>query len=224
MPDMSNLDQRYFIDWAIYNCPFCKRRHVSYLVESHIAFDWTEDKTAHVYIAKCFSCSKRSMHLSFEEVPLDGTHWQRGFRFDTTLTDLDDKFFYSVPSSRFVLDSNIPATIRDLFTEAEGCLKNSSSTGASACARKIIFELAMLARVDGAHHEDRIKSLKAKYSAVEPTYFDTLLTIHELTSTKVHENSLDSWEASHLRVMLAAIAEVLHEIYVLPREKEREAA
>lgn len=37
-----------------------------------------------------------------------------------------------------------------------------------------------------------------------------------MTSTKVHENSYDGWEAKHLRVILAALSEVLHEIFVVP--------
>jgi hypothetical protein len=32
MPDLSDYDDKYFIDANVYNCPFCKRRHVSYSV------------------------------------------------------------------------------------------------------------------------------------------------------------------------------------------------
>ena len=54
------------------------------------------------------------------------------------------------------------------------------------------------------------------HSEVDPAFFDTLLTIQQLTSTKVHESSYDGWEAKHLNVVLASLAEVLHEIYVVP--------
>ena len=27
MPDQSHLDQRYFVDEDVYNCPFCKAKH-----------------------------------------------------------------------------------------------------------------------------------------------------------------------------------------------------
>jgi hypothetical protein len=221
MADQSDLDQRYFIDWARYNCPYCKRRHVSYNIISRFVFDWTEKKPATALFAKCHSCSKVSMHLTFEEIPLDGQHWTHGWRFMPSLMEIDDKLFYSVPTSFFVLDSSIPQQLRELFVEAEGCLKTNFLTGASACARKIIYELAARENADGDDYASRIKSLKTLFSDVDSSYFDTLLTVQEITSTKVHESSFDGWEAKHLRVILAAIQEVLHEIYVVPQQRAK---
>lgn len=110
----------------------------------------------------------------------------------------------------------MPRILRELLTEAEGCLKSNYLTGASACARKIVYELGILSNAEGENYEDRIKSLKNKHPEVEPAFFDTLLTIQQLTSTKVHENSYDGWEAKHLRIILTALSEVLHEMYVVP--------
>jgi hypothetical protein len=129
---------------------------------------------------------------------------------------LDDLFFFSVPTSFFVLDDRIPRVLRDLLIEAQGCQKSNFLTGASACARKLVYELGVLSGATGENYEDRIKSLKDIHSFVDPTFFDTILTIQQVTSTKVHENSYDGWEAKHLRVILAALSEVLHEIYVVP--------
>lgn len=39
--DQSKLDQKYFIDKYVYNCPFCKRGNVSYYINGGIEFDWT---------------------------------------------------------------------------------------------------------------------------------------------------------------------------------------
>ena len=89
-------------------------------------------------------------------------------------------------------------------------------TGASTCARKIIYELGSLQKIDGDNYEDRIKSLKDKHPEVEPTYFDTLLTIQQLTSSMVHENSYDGWQSQHLKIILATLREILHELYVVP--------
>ena len=41
-----------------------------------------------------------------------------------------------------------------------------------------------------------------------------------MTSSKVHESSYDGWEAKHLRIILASLSEVLHEIYVVPALRE----
>ena len=99
-----------------------------------------------------------------------------------------------MPTSFFVLDENVPVIIRELLTEAEGCHKSNFLTGASACARKVVYELARLHGATGDHYEDRIKSLKAIFS--DDGYFDTLLTIQEATSTKVHEQSTTGGKAA----------------------------
>jgi hypothetical protein len=61
--DDSHLDERYFIDEHVYNCPFCKRRHVAYLVSDYFVFDWTRTKKCHVYFVRCGSCSKVSLTI-----------------------------------------------------------------------------------------------------------------------------------------------------------------
>ena len=162
------------------------------------------------------------MHLSFRALELYGPY-ESDDRYQFLLSysersseSLDDLFFYSVPTSFFVLDERIPPILRELLTEAEGSLKSNFLTGASACARKIIYELGSLQEVDGDNYEDRIKSLKKAHPEVEPTYFDTLLTIHQVTSSKVHENSYDGWQSQHLQIILATLREILHELYVVP--------
>jgi len=65
-------------------------------------------------------------------------------------------------------------------------------------------------------NEKRVKSLKQKRPDVDGSYFDTLLAVQEMTSSKVHENAYDKWEAKHVRLILATLREVLHELYVVP--------
>jgi len=235
MADDSNLDQKYFIDRNIYNCPFCNRRHVTYSITGKVKFDWNENKKGYVYFAQCHSCSNTSMHLSYQDIYINRYHTDGNgknyYRFGSDysenedIANLDEFFFYSVPTSFFVLDSRIPRVLRELITEAEGCLKSNFLTGASACARKVVYELGVLQMASGDNYEDRIKSLKVINSNIDPAYFDTLLTIQQVTSTKVHEESYDGWEAKHLRLILSALAEVLKEIYIVPavREEKRRA-
>ena len=230
MPDDSSLDAKYFIDAYKYNCPFCNRRHVSYSVFQVRAFQWTGEKPCFVYFVQCHSCKLVSMHLSFENIGLKSGTLSgpriAPYAFDISKgEELDPKFFYSVPTSFFALDSRIPRILRELFTEAEGCLKMNFLTGASACARKLVYGLAKLEKAKGDTYEDQLKSLKTIRGDVEPEYFDTLLTIQQVTSSKVHEESYDGWEARHLRVILATIQEVLGAMYVIPkvREEKRKA-
>jgi len=188
-----------------------------------VQFNWTDEKECTAYFVVCHSCDNRSMHLTFEElrtydVEVNGRTRYR-FNFAKGIDEgavLDDAMFYSVPTSFFVLDERVPEVLRELLTEAEGCQKTNFLTGASACARKIVYELARLSSADGDNYEDRIKALKVKHPEVDPAFFDTLLTIQQATSTKVHENAYDGWESRHLRIILAALHEVMHEIYVVP--------
>jgi transcription elongation factor Elf1 len=234
MPDESRLDAKYFIDAYKYNCPFCNRRHVTYSTYERDSFQWTPEKTCIIYLVECQSCNLVSMHLSYEKIPQQAVYNDRMARFRFNISEdveLDPKFFYSVPTSFFALDSRIPRILRELFTEAEGCLKMNFLTGASACARKLVYELAKLERAKAASidtatserdtYEDQLKSLKTIRGDVEPEYFDTLLTIQQVTSSKVHEESYDGWEARHLRVILATIQEVLGVIPKVREEKRK---
>ena len=219
MVDQSYLDDKYFIDNLIYNCPFCNRRHVSYHVTSKRRFDWTTKKICYVYFVKCHSCENISMHLSYQDLDIYQLGQSDWFRFSAqpdVVEKLDEKFFYSVPTSFFVLDNRIPKILRELMTEAEGCLKSNYLTGGSACARKLIYELGVLQKAIGDTYEDRIKSLKNINKDVDSAYFDTLLTIQQVTSTKVHEKAYDGWESKHLRLILSSLIEILNEIYVVP--------
>jgi hypothetical protein len=57
--------------------------------------------------------------------------------------DLDAEFFYSVPTSFHAIAERIPRELRELISEAaEGCLKSNFLTGAMACARNGVHELA----------------------------------------------------------------------------------
>ena len=215
MTDQSFLDDKYFVDNKVYNCPFCNRRHVAYSVRAALTFNWTPEKPCNVYVVECHSCENRSMHLSYHDLVY--REHMRGIHFYSNHSDkLDDMIFYSVPTSFFVLDKRIPKKLRELLTEAEGCLKSNFLTGASACARKIVYELASLNRMTDGNYDERIKSLKDKHPEVDGTYFDSLLTIQRTTSSKVHENAYDGWEAKHVRLILSALREILHELYVVP--------
>jgi hypothetical protein len=217
-PHDSYLDTKYFIDGDVYNCPFCKRRNVQYEVLGEFDFDWTPDKRCYVMIVKCSSCKNRSLHLSYEA---RAEFWEgmENWQIRSEMKDrLDDVNFYSVPTSYFVLDPNIPKVVRELVTEAEGCLKMNFLTGASACTRKAIYELLVKEEVEGEDYESRIKALKQKHPNVNPGYFDVLARIQGMTSDKVHEQSWDKWDSGSLKLILESLKAAVHEMYVVPAE------
>ncbi|MEJ1496349.1 MAG: hypothetical protein RPU13_07645 [Candidatus Sedimenticola sp. (ex Thyasira tokunagai)] len=225
MNDKSHLDAKYFIDRHVYNCPYCNRNNVAYRLSYPLTFNWSNSKECYVYFATCDSCNKKSMHLSFNELDVIDLH-SSYYRFHQNVTgEIDDNFFYSVPTSFFSLDNRIPKILRELITEAEGCLKSNYLTGASVCVRKLIYELAILEGATGDNYDERIKSLKEIRKDVDGEYFDTLLTIQQVTSDKVHEESYDGWSPKHLRLILSTVIEILGLMYVIPelRKEKRQS-
>lgn len=217
--DESHLDKKYFVDDTAYNCPYCNRNNVPYRVYGRTVFDWSENRPCIAYFVECNYCRKKSMHLSYTDLT---AHPNIFFRHDV---DLDDKIFYSVPTSFFTLDERIPRVIRELITEAEECLKMNLLTGASACMRKAVYEFTVKEDADGIHYEDKIKSLKDKFPAIDSTYFDILAHIQDMTSDKIHEQSWDKWDSNNLKLIIETLRNILHEIYVLPEmKKSRRAA
>ncbi|MDO9390989.1 MAG: hypothetical protein Q7U71_04355 [bacterium] len=227
MNDKSYLDKKYFIDNNVFNCPFCNRRNVNYYIEAHVQFDWSNDKVCHIYTAKCSSCNNTSMHLTYSSIDLIRVTNTKGYfshRFSVD-EDLDSLFFYSIPTSFFVMDDKIPSIIRELISEAEGCLKMNYLTGASACMRKAIYELLIIEKVDGQDYENKIKQLKKKYADSDPALFDILAHIQDMTSDKIHEQSWDLWNSQYLNLIIETLKTVLHDVYVLPKiKKERSSS
>lgn len=217
MADESYLDQKYFIDDSIYNCPYCHRGHVSYSIENTVYFDWSTKKGCYAWFVSCDSCEKKSMHLTFYDLQVKGHTYP--YQFNKQI-DLDSQFFYSVPTSFFVVDARIPKIIRELITEAEGCVKMNYLTGASACCRKAIYELTVKEEAEGEDYEERIKFLKKKFPSVDTELFDILCHIKDMTSDKIHEQSWDEWDAKHLTMFLQTLKAILQDIYVVPDEKK----
>lgn len=219
--DQSHLDAKYFIDSKVYNCPFCNRRNVSYVIQSIFEFDWTPKKRCHGYLVRCQSCQRVSMHLSYDLLRDRKIVGPVPFFKDTV--DIDSKIFYSVPTSFFTIDDRVPKLIRELIAEAEGSLKMNFLTGASACMRKAIYELLVHEETDSASdYKDRIKSLKLKYDSVNPELFHILGGIQQMTSEKVHEQSWDKWDSANLRLIIVSLKEILYEIYVRPDEQTQQ--
>lgn len=221
MNDMSYLDKKYFIDDHVYNCPFCNRNNVAYhLLRNNFSFNWTKEKKSFVYFVSCDSCGHTSMHLSYEHIGDDKTKTSvTQFRFLKDI-DIDSKIFYSVPTTFFVIDDRIPRVLRELLSEADGCMKMNFLTGASACMRKAIYELLMLEKIESDSYEQKIKLLKKKYPDSDPSLFDIISHIQQMTSDKIHEQSWDKWDSKYLGLIIETLKTVLYDIYVVPEVKK----
>ena len=228
MEDHSALDRKYFIDKEVFNCPFCNRNNVVYAIIDSFRFNWSKEKICHGYLAKCSSCGQVSMHLSFDDIlnrsqPFHSKDYV-AYRFLPDI-DIDSIIFYSQPTSFFVVDRRISRILRELITEAEGCLKMNYLTGSSACMRKAIYELLVLEKTGQGDYDSRIKSLKRLHPDSDPKLFDILGHIQDMTSDKIHEQSWDKWDSPNLKLIIETLKTVLFDIYVLPEiKKERSLA
>ena len=224
--DLSHLDQKYFIDPHKYNCPFCKRNHVSYDLINTEHFDWTDTKRCAVHFVRCNSCQKVSLHFSFKEIRAKDAYGSYASSF-TKNADIDGALFFSQPSSFFVLDERIPREIRELIFEAEKSRQANLLVGASACLRKAIYEFLVYekaivknGKTGHADYQASIKNLKTKFPSVAPELLDALGDIQEMASDNVHEGSWEAWDSPKLRLIIELAKATLHEIYVVPEERK----
>lgn len=224
--DHSALDKKYFEDPHKYNCPYCKRNHVTYKINGTGIFDWTDTKKCYVYFIACQSCENVSLHFSFTDIRDIDKYGSRQNEFKKV--DIDNHLFFSQPSSSFTLDNRIPSGIRDLIFEAENSRQANLLVGASACLRKAIYELlereAVTVRdpkTDRANYQESIKALKAKFSSISPELFDALGDIQGLASDHVHEGSWKAWDSPKLKILIELTKTTLHEMYVVPEERKQ---
>ncbi len=230
--DLSHLDKKYFIDAHKYNCPFCKRNHVTFKMIDAFSFDWGNNKKCHGYLIQCNSdgCEKKSMHLSFKELREGYVEYNRQHyynRFADDLEDIDKELFFSQPTSYFILDNRIPEQIRELLYEAEKSRQANLLVGASACLRKAIYELLEYEKTivknpktGYADYQASIDALKLKFSFVASELFDAIGHIQELASDSVHEGSWEAWDSPKLKILIELTKAVLHEMYVVPEERK----
>jgi hypothetical protein len=112
------------------------------------------------------------------------------------------------------LDARVPAPIRDLVGEAEGCVKNAYLTGGTACVQRAIQMLLAAEKADGNDVEARIKSLAERHAGLPQVLTAVLQRFGDATSRDGAKLS-----ASGLNVLIVTLKALLYEIYVLGPER-----
>jgi hypothetical protein len=200
--DQSYKDSKYFINDKVYNCPFCKRRNVSYSIIDHGFYNSSNDKKVFFYIAVCDDedCGNRSFHISKYDLalyPISQAHYsERRFVFppkklevdpykkgsekkvdifdgdNNPIEDLDELFYYSDPSSFFTIDERVPNKIREPLSESYNALKNNLITGASACLRKTIYKLLQNEKIPDTKDDGRFYTHDERIELLKKEYTD----------------------------------------------------
>ena len=121
------------------------------------------------------------------------------------------------PAHAFLnIDSRVPAAVRELLFEADGCLKAGFLTGGTVCAQRAIHALLQHEGADGASYEARLHALSQKFPSVPQSLFALCSRLGE--PPKDHP----SLDADRLKVLTVALKIMLYEIFVLgPDRAER---
>ena len=110
------------------------------------------------------------------------------------------------------LDDRVPASLRELLFEADGCVTNGLMIGATGCAQRAIEALLKLEKVEGSSHEARIRALNEKTPGLPQLLVTVLMQLGDVaTNVKLPANTL--------QLLLATVKAVAYEIYVVAPER-----
>ena len=110
------------------------------------------------------------------------------------------------------LDDRVPASLRELLFEADGCVTNGLMIGATGCAQRAIETLLKIEKVEGSSHEARIRALNEKTPGLPQLLVTVLMQLGDVTTNV-------KLPANTLQLLLATVKAVAYEIYVIAPER-----
>ena len=115
------------------------------------------------------------------------------------------------------VDDRVPASVRDLIAEADGCVVGGFLTGGTVCAQRAVDALLKFEKADGPSFDSRVHSLGEKH----PVLAQLLLTV--LTQLGDHSaRDTGKLTANTLQLLVVTLKAVVYEIYVVgPDRSER---
>jgi hypothetical protein len=115
------------------------------------------------------------------------------------------------PPHRFlVVDPRVPAQIRQLLDEADGCMNLAFTTGGTACVRRAMRVVMATEGVLTDDYSASLASLREKHPAIAPTLF----TVLDLLGTGDDPLRVDA-----LTALIATVKAIVYEVYVLGIER-----
>lgn len=114
-------------------------------------------------------------------------------------------------SPRFLeVDERVPAPLRKLLDEADGCLDMAFTTGGTAVARTAVRTIVQMEHADAPDYATSLLTLSEKHPAVAPALFQILAMLG------AGEEPLTQ---DALRALIVAVKAIIYEIYVLGAER-----
>ena len=114
-------------------------------------------------------------------------------------------------SPRFlVVDSRVPAEIRQMLDEADGCLNMAFGMGGTACARKAVDVILETEHAAADDYAASLLTLSEKHPAVAPALFQILGMLGQGNQPLSTES---------LKALIVTVKAIVYEIYVLGAER-----
>ena len=108
------------------------------------------------------------------------------------------------------LDDRIPASIRELLLETDGCVANGYLTGGTACAQRAVDALLKFEKAEGPTFDSRVHSLGEKHGAIAQLLLTVLV---QLGDTSARDTS--RLTPNTLQLLVTTLKAVAYEIYVV---------
>ena len=112
------------------------------------------------------------------------------------------------------LDDRVPAPIRELLLEADGCIANGFLTGGTACAQRAVDAVLKLEKAEGSAYDARIRWLSDKHPSVPQLIVTILLQFGDAGAREPARLT-----PANLDVLVTAIKAMVYEIFVVGPER-----
>ena len=109
-----------------------------------------------------------------------------------------------------VVDSRVPAQIRQMLDEADGCLNMAFGMGGTACARKAVDVIIETEHAAADDYAASLLTLSEKHPAVAPALFQILGMLGQGNQPLSPES---------LKALIVTVKAIVYEIYVLGAER-----
>ncbi len=107
-------------------------------------------------------------------------------------------------------DDRIPAAVRDLLLEADGCINHGFMTGGTVCAQRAVDALLKFEKADGPTFDSRVQSLGDRHSAISQLLLKVVIQLGDASS-----RDMSRLTANTLHLLVVTLKAIAYEIYVV---------
>ena len=111
-------------------------------------------------------------------------------------------------------DDRLPASLKEVLLEADGCIAGGFFIGATGCAHRAVDALLKTEKAEGANHEARVRALGEKMPGLPQLLLSVLAQLGDSAARDTVK-----LPANTLQLLLSTVKAVAYEIYVIGPER-----